>query len=294
LSRDFVAHRLSLLPLLMLSAWCGLVAGLLEVGTIILRKRVIGANPFFGMSRHFVWLIPVTDLLIFLCLGIVLASFIAWRPSQGRWLRGRLLCALGLLPSLLVAFPEIYFLAWLIVTLGIASWATPVMEQYAGAVRRLTEISLPILLGIVAVLAACLFGDDWSREKRETDRPLPAPGSRNILLIVLDTVGADHLSLLGYQHRTSPTRGYAAVLNNIDESLLGYRHRTSPTLEELARRGIRFDRAQATAPWTLPSHASMFTGRWPHELTAGWMAPLDAADPTVAEYLGAKGYATAG
>jgi arylsulfatase A-like enzyme len=38
----------------------------------------------------------------------------------------------------------------------------------------------------------------------------------------------------------------------------------------------------------------MFTGRWPHELTAGWMAPLDAADPTVAEYLGSKGYATAG
>jgi arylsulfatase A-like enzyme len=149
-------------------------------------------------------------------------------------------------------------------------------------------------LGFVAVLAACRFGDDWSREKRETDRPLSAPGSPNFLLIVLDTVGADHLSLLGYQHRTSPTRGYAAVLNNIDESLLGYRHRTSPTLEELARPGIRFDRAQATAPWTLPSHAGMFTGRWPHELTAGWMAPLDAADPTVAEYLGSKGYATAG
>jgi arylsulfatase A-like enzyme len=294
LSQNLVAHRRKLLPLLMLSAWCGLVAGLLEVGTIILRKRVIGANRIFGMSRHFVWLIPVTDLWIFLCLGIVIASLLVWRPSQGRWLPGRLLCASTLLPTLLVAIPEIYFLAWLILTLGITSWVAPVLEQYAGALRRWAKISLPVLLGLVAVLAACPFSDDWIREQRETDRPLPAPGSPNVLWIVLDTVGTDHLSLFGYQHRTSPTRGYAAVFNNIDESLLGYQHRTSPTLEELARRGIRFDRAQATAPWTLPSHASMFTGRWPHELTAGWMAPLDAADPTVAEYLGAKGYATAG
>ena len=42
------------------------------------------------------------------------------------------------------------------------------------------------------------------------------------------------------------------------------------------RRGVRFDRAQATSSWTLPSHASMFTGRWPHELSAGWLTPLDA------------------
>ncbi len=38
----------------------------------------------------------------------------------------------------------------------------------------------------------------------------------------------------------------------------------------------------------------MFTGRWPHELSAGWFTPLDAASLTVADYLGARGYATAG
>ena len=30
----------------------------------------------------------------------------------------------------------------------------------------------------------------------------------------------------------------------------------------------------------------MFTGRWPHELSAGWFTPLDRADPTLAEFLG--------
>jgi arylsulfatase A-like enzyme len=44
----------------------------------------------------------------------------------------------------------------------------------------------------------------------------------------------------------------------------------------------------------LPSHSSMFTGRWPHELSTGWLNPLDATYPTLAEYLGSRGYATAG
>ena len=50
----------------------------------------------------------------------------------------------------------------------------------------------------------------------------------------------------------------------------------------------------STSSWTLPSHASMFTGRWPHELSAGWLTPLDGKYPTVAEYLAEHGYATAG
>jgi arylsulfatase A-like enzyme len=57
---------------------------------------------------------------------------------------------------------------------------------------------------------------------------------------------------------------------------------------------VRFEQAFATAPWTLPSHSSFFTGRWPHELTADWRAPLDQTYPTLAEYLTAHGYDSAG
>ena len=77
-------------------------------------------------------------------------------------------------------------------------------------------------------------------------------------------------------------------------NLYGYERPTSPTLIELAERGIRFDSAQSTSSWTLPSHASMFTGRWPHELSAGWRTPLDRTYPTLAEFLASQGYATAG
>jgi arylsulfatase A-like enzyme len=38
----------------------------------------------------------------------------------------------------------------------------------------------------------------------------------------------------------------------------------------------------------------LFTGRWPHELDVKWLTPLNGNSPTLAEYLGSHGYATAG
>jgi arylsulfatase A-like enzyme len=123
-----------------------------------------------------------------------------------------------------------------------------------------------VLAIITLLLAASVWAGDWVKERSEAARRLPPRGSPNVLLIVLDTVAAGHLSLHGYDRPTSPT------------------------LDGLARRGIRFDRVQATSSWTLPSHAGFFTGRWPHELSAGWLTPLDATHPTLAEYLGSLRY----
>ena len=59
--------------------------------------------------------------------------------------------------------------------------------------------------------------------------------------------------------------------------------------------GIRFDQARAASrPWTLASHANIFTGRWPHELAIEWACPLRGDVPTLAEHMGSLGYATAG
>ena len=78
--------------------------------------------------------------------------------------------------------------------------------------------------------------------------PRPIPGRPNVLLIVLDTVRADHLSLYGY------------------------RRRTSPNLDALAADSLVFDRARANATYSLASHASLFTGLLPEQ-------PRCAADP---------------
>ena len=256
--------------LLVLSAGCGLLAGLLEVGATLLHKQMFDINHLYEMSRHFIWLIPLANMCIFAAAGVVFSLAVLIWPVQGSRLSARLLGALLLLPPLLAAFPRIHGLAWLALALGVAARLVPVIERRAACSERLVRGCLSVLAGVVVILAGSLWIADRTKEWRQRSRPLPPPGSPNVLFIILDTVAADHLGLQGYGRPTSPT------------------------LDELARRGIRFDRAQAPASWTLPSHASMFTGRWPHELSANWLTPLDGVHRTLAEFLGARGYATAG
>ncbi len=268
--RDAGADRSGTGSLLLLAAWCGLASGLLEVGVTVLRKWTVDVNQFYWSSRHFVWLVPLIDLAIFLGLGTIL-SLTAWlsRRRMDGW-SARVVGGLALLPPLLAAFPGIYGVAGLLLALGIVARLAPALSQRAAGFRQLVRVSLPLMAALVIIVAASLWGGDWLEARRQQARPLSPPGSPNVLLIVLDTVAADHLSLHGY-HRL-----------------------TSPTLAELAARGVCFNEARATSSWTLLSHGSMFTGRWPHELSAGWFTPLDRTHPTVAEYLRSRGYATAG
>ena len=264
------APRLLPLDILVLSAWCGLASGLLEVGTRIVATGLSTNNRLHSMSRHFIWLVPFSELMLFSLIGLVLALVAKLLPRFGPWFGLRLIGFLAILPVLMVSSPRIYREAWVLLALGAAVRLAPWLERSAAGLRRRLLLTFPGLLGVVLVLAGTVVGGEWLAQRREDARPLPPGDPPNVLFITLDTVRADHLSLYGYQRPTSPN------------------------LEKLARRGIRFDEARAAAPWTLPSHATMFTGRWHHELSVGWMIPLDGKYPTLAEHLGSRGYATAG
>jgi arylsulfatase A-like enzyme len=175
-----------------------------------------------------------------------------------------------LLPVPLVLFPRIYSLAWLVAALGVGTIVVAFFERHPGVIWRLVWISFPPFLLTVAAIGASPLVGDLIKRSREKNRALPPAGSPNVMLIVLDTVAAGHLSLHGYDRATSTT------------------------LLELANHGTMFERACASSSWTLPSHATMFTGRWLHELSVGWLTPLDNRFPTLAEFLSGQGYATAG
>jgi arylsulfatase A-like enzyme len=266
--RNGGSQQLGFWSLLLLASWCGLVAGLLEVAVTVLRGRTLDIHAV-PMSRHFVWMVPLADLAIFSVLGTLLAPLVLW-GRRGRWLAPRLLCTLTLLPPIWAASPRVFGPAGLILALGVAARLVPALERRPAGLRRMIKISLPIFAGIVLLLAASRWRQDQLKKWNEARQPLPEPGSPNVLLIVLDTVAAGHLSLYGYERPTSPT------------------------IDDLAPQAVWFKHARATSSWTLPSHASLFTGRWPHELSTGWLTPLDATYPTLAEFLGAHGYATAG
>jgi arylsulfatase A-like enzyme len=91
----------------------------------------------------------------------------------------------------------------------------------------------------------------------------------NILLIVMDAVRAKNLSCYGY-----------------------YRP-TSPNLERFARRCVIYDTAISPGGWSLPAHASIFTGLYPSRHGAHEQYKhLRAEFPTMAELLCARGYRT--
>lgn len=102
---------------------------------------------------------------------------------------------------------------------------------------RLAAAAPLVALGLAASVAWG-FGGSWPRPG-----PIPGGGVRargpSVLLITLDTVRADHLSCYGY------------------------RLPTTPTLDALASTATLFTRAYAPSPYTLSSHASLFTGLLP-------------------------------
>lgn len=128
---------------------------------------------------------------------------------------------------------------------------------------------------MIAALLAC------SGPVIEAPPPLP-----DVMIVVLDTVRADRLSAYGHSRPTSLQ------------------------LEAIADAGVRFTDVTAPAPWTWPSHASLFTGLYPWEHGAHWaddparmiefsqgdegwqLAPMRTDVPTLAERFGAAGYRT--
>jgi arylsulfatase A-like enzyme len=96
------------------------------------------------------------------------------------------------------------------------------------------------LLALSAALAAA-----WAAARPPRADPRP-----DVVLVVIDTLRKDHLPAYGYPKPTAPF------------------------LTRLAARGVVFDNAYTTAPWTAPATASLFTGRYPfqHGVVSGRLA----------------------
>ena len=173
---DLAVNRLGFTWRLLLSAWCGLVAGTLEVGTIALRKQMFDPDQISRISRHFVWMIPLSNLCVFVMLGLIGCVVVAVWPGRGRWLVVRGMGAIVILPSILVAFPRIYSLAWLVVALAISSLFVPFLESRSRGVRRFVLVSFPVAVSLVTILGATLWMGDMSKQWREDKRSLPSAG----------------------------------------------------------------------------------------------------------------------
>ena len=160
----------------------------------------------------------------------------------------------------------------------------------AGRTSPLGVVALTLLCSVAAFLSY-RFLDAPTPPATDVSNPrlsLPPledtsaePRPWRVILVSIDTLRADHLS------------GY------------GYARPTTPAIDRLAKDGVLFSNARSQAPWTLPSHASLFTSLYPSVhgvrafnnmrfLDSGGTNRLEPWNLTLAELLQASGYRTAG
>ena len=145
------------------------------------------------------------------------------------------------------------------------------------AIRIGRSWSLRAAIGTAVVAAALLVIGETSAPGPEAGATVPAAAThlsirpRNLVLVSIDSLRADHVHCYGYPRPTSPT------------------------LDRLAAEGVRFATAYSVSSWTLPAHATMLTGRYP--LSHGAIEAtrrISPQVPSLAAQLGEQGFKTGG
>ncbi len=252
-----------------MAVWFALAGALTQLVILAVWKwgfdRVTKANP------QIVWMGALALLVAFAFPAVVLAV------ASRRWPRlltfhavAWVLAFMAFL-NLLLMYQQLHTVAILVLAAGLATQAARMIARRPDSFGRLVRRTV---WGMAAAVVAMGIGLNawWALAERRAIATLPTPaaGAPNVLLIILDTVRSASMSLYGYERLTTPHLG------------------------ELARRSVVFDYAIATSSWTLPSHASLMTGYWPHEVSANWHTPLDGRRPTLAEAFASRGYRTGG
>lgn len=257
--------------MLLRAAWIGLVTGIAEAAIPLTQ------HAFFGRMRiyapyHIAWMSPLAGIAVFLTVGSILALVL--RPMQRRSPEQALQAATTALLflsawSITLMYPQLIAWAALMLAAGVGVQGGR-LTKGASLDRLARKTLVPLGIAVAVVATGMLYVPRWREGRTIAALPEPTSQAPNVLLLILDTVRAQSLSLYGGSNPTTPR------------------------LDGFARSAVVFDWAMSTAPWTVPSHASMLTGRYPHELTIDWLTPLDDTTTTLAEVLARHGYMTGG
>jgi arylsulfatase A-like enzyme len=258
----------------------GIVAGFGEGLGLLIFQRINWAQwaRVMHVSKEILWISPLVDLAFFLLIGLSALALCRVFP------RVSALRVLVFLLALLTAYDwlmvtgRLYRRASLLLAFGVAVALSRWLRTREGAAARFWRRSISLLVATLLLVIAAIQGGKWLSEHHVISNLPTAPlGSPNVLVIVLDTLRADHLSSYGYLRATTPE------------------------IDKVAGQGVLFENAIAPSSWSLPSHASLVTGRPVHEHGLGNVQPMpwlgwDKSSlnglPTLGEALQRKGYRT--
>lgn len=254
----------------LIGVWIGVVLGYVEgIGLYVVQTFVSTQYISLGI----IWIAPLVYAVVFGFIGLLLTQ-VGWQFPRMPIIKYSFFCFLLLvaIDGLEMIFPEkLARYAKVLLSLGLATaalrWVSPRQARILPFIGR----TLPWCLLLVPISCLIIQSALWATETYQTMQLPKASGERtNVVILVLDTLRADHLSSYGY-HRP-----------------------TSPNIDRLAQQGIRFQNAFSTSSWTLPSHASLFTGMYPHEHGVGVTRErfLQGKHHVVADELRSYGYRT--
>ncbi len=258
------------MSLALLWVFVSLLSGTAELATVAFKAFVSGE--FVLVNAHVVWMTPISYLLFLAPVVGSLAVAARVLPKLvSLQVRVFVLVFVSAFGVFFLAYPRLHAVAILLLAAGVATQSSRAMSSSTARYERFARRVVAVLGGFT--LTGALFVGGLAIRSGRSGPPTGAdarPDAPNVLLLILDTVRASSMSLYGHSRPTTPT------------------------LDALAEDGVVFDQAFSTAPWTLTSHASIFTGRYPFELSAGWTTPLDDTHPVLAEVLSDHGYRTGG
>jgi arylsulfatase A-like enzyme len=265
--------ELSLPAVLGIGVWFGLMCGLAEGGVLLVKLEFLHQMPaeFWRLGPESYWLAPLVNALTFTLVSA--AVWITWRVvrGQGPTLRGLVTILSGLVIAALAG--ESGWLHW---------WASAALATGGGmrlgvlarssarARRLLTSSGLAGAAITLAVLLSTIVTPMVRERSAWNALPVAPAEAPNVLLVVLDT------------HRAASMEVMAGTAG------------TTPQLSQWSKTGFTFDQAFSTASWTLPAHATMFTGRYNVELRTDDFTPLGVEHQTLAEFFAGLGFRTGG
>jgi arylsulfatase A-like enzyme len=266
--------------LLTIAVCFGIFAGLIEGTGLLLFQRINWRRwgPMLHVSKEIVWISPVADVLIFALVALLLTLFVRlFRRIPAQRTLVFVLAFLSVYDWLTLT-ERLLHSACILLALGVAFSTTRwFLRNRARAMNTLSK-DLPYLLAAWTLIFAGMKGGEWLRERRQlANLSIARPGAPNVLMVVIDTLRADHLSSYGYSRPTTPN------------------------LDRLAAQGVLFENAISACSWTLPSHASLVTGLYPsmHGMGnaqpmpwLGWGQTSLRGYPTLGEQLQRLGYRT--
>ena len=262
------------------AVWFGIFAGLIEGAGLLLFQRINWRRwgPMLHVSKEIIWISPIVDVLFFVLIAAVVALLrISFRRIQAARVLVFVLVFLSVYDWLTLT-ERLLHRACMLLALGVAfaftRWFTRHRERLTKVWRK--SLVWPCVAWLL-IFVGMKTGESLNQRHQLANLPAAHAGSPNVIVVVIDTLRADHLSSYGYGRVTTPS------------------------LDRFAAHGVLFQNAISACSWTLPSHASLVTGRYPSDHGMqnaqpmpwlGWDHKNLRGSLTLGEALEQKGYRT--